>query len=58
MSNTSARMFTLTIRSLWSDDCATIRALRQLLKQTLRQHRFRCETIQEVNTDEQDDDHL
>jgi hypothetical protein len=42
------RVFVLTLRSLRFDDRDTIRTLRLLLKSLLRQHRFRCEVIEEV----------
>ena len=42
------RRFVLTLRPLLPDDGATTRALRALLKQILRQHRFRCELVEEV----------
>ena len=44
----SGRIFNLRLRSLLQDDAATIRSLKLLLKQILRQqHRFRCLAIEE-----------
>ena len=43
----SGRIFNLRLRSLLQDDAATIRSLKLLLKQILRQHQFRCLAVEE-----------